>query len=981
MVGDRRTIDREEVVRAAEGYLSAADELSARRILNAHQDFLWAVEREAVTASRSTRRTRQMRRRLALIRRAAEIGPTDAFFEAAERKDLPFPLTESKPDTPAREDVPADLVPLLLEAVAAGDPHAIASSQAALQKLIDAWEKVITDPLFDQASSYMRVNGRNHLLVARTYLFDLNPQIENLDRIIVLLRDSLSAAGGGDYATPGLLNNLGNIYERRYRLTGALDDLEEALRAHNRSVDEVPIGHDGMVAFLNSYANSLWSAYQRMGGPDLARRASIGYERALRWCAEEDSRRPGIESNLADVYADLRMRSIFALRPKDTDRYTRLALSHGKKAVELTRPNSPDYPRHLIYYARALDAAATILPDGKKRKQRSEALRYAGLAMEQSPPHSGEFPFVLAEYAALARKAGGVPPETIAGYYQEACRKGLEVSPSITIAAARAWARAAGDRSAWAEASEAWGYALQAMQLLFRAQTLRGHQETWLREFGAVPVEAALAAARANQSVEAVVALERGRTMILSESLSRELADLDRIEREGHAGEAVRFRRAAAGLGRLQAETADLTRGLVGPSGGTRSEDLRSQLQAARRDYDGAVAAIQGLPGHGDFLRPVSYGDIARASRAAPIVYLLAARDQGMAMRVTAEGEPEIQFLPGMGDTELGAQVSGFMRAYRGRGTDARAWRDQLDQTCQWLWAAVLGPCFESGLIADRAVLVPAGQLSLLPLHAAWRVDEAAIGGRRYALDEALLTYAPSAQAVAAAQRRVAGTPAHGVLAVADPSPVSAPGLPGAAVEADAATEFFAVWITLRGPDATRDAVIGALAGHQVHHFACHASADTGNPLESALLLAHDERLKLSDIMKLTLRQPRLSFLSACETAIIGERLPDEVIGLHTALMQVGVPGVVGSLWAVLDESTALLVARFYDLWRNRGLSPPEALREAQKWLRDATNAEIESLTGAGPDRQLGNAAYKLWGSARSHAHPLHWAAFAYSGV
>ena len=175
--------------------------------------------------------------------------------------------------------------------------------------------------------------------------------------------------------------------------------------------------------------------------------------------------------------------------------------------------------------------------------------------------------------------------------------------------------------------------------------------------------------------------------------------------------------------------------------------------------------------------------------------------------------------------------------------------------------------------------------------------------------------------------------------------------------------------------------MIDALADHQVHHFACHASADTGNPLESALLLAHDERLKLSDIMKLTLLQPRLSFLSACETAIIGERLPDEVIGLHTALMQAGVPGVVGSLWAVLDESTALLVARFYDLWRNHGLSPPEALREAQKWLRDATNAEIESLTSVGPDRQLGDAAYKLWGSARSHAHPLHWAAFAYSGV
>ena len=645
--------------------------------------------------------------------------------------------------------------------------------------MIHAWEKVVTDPSFDQSPGRLRVSARNQLATARSYLFDLMPQAENLDRIIDLLRDALNAAGGGDYDTPGLLNNLGNTYERRYRLTGALEDLEEALRAHARSVDEVPIGHDGMVAFLNGYANSLWSARQRLARPDLARRASVGYERALRWCAQDDPRRPGIESNLADVYADMLMLSVLALRPKDTKRYTRLALSHGKKAVELTPPDSPDYPRHLIYYARALDTAATFLPDDKKRKQRSEALRYTGLAVERSSPYSHEFPFVLAEYADLARKTGGVPPETIAGYYQEACRKGLEVNPSITIAAARAWARAADSRSAWAEASEAWGYALQAMQLLFRAQTLRGHQETWLREFGAVPVEAAQAAARAHEPAEAVVALERGRTMILSESLSRELADLDQIEREGHAREAARFRRAAAGLGRLQAETADMTRGLVGLSSSPRSENLRSQLQAARRDYDNAVTAIQGLPGHGDFLRPVSYEDIARSSRAAPIVYLVAARGQGMAMRVTAEGEPEIQFLPGLRDVELGSQVSAFMSAYRGRGSDARAWRDQLDQACQWLWAAVLGPCFESGLITDRAVLVPAGQLSLLPLHAAWRADNTATSGRRYALDEALLSYAPSAQAVAAAQKRAAGTPAHSALAVIDPSPVSAPGLPG----------------------------------------------------------------------------------------------------------------------------------------------------------------------------------------------------------
>ena len=61
----------------------------------------------------------------------------------------------------------------------------------------------------------------------------------------------------------------------------------------------------------------------------------------------------------------------------------------------------------------------------------------------------------------------------------------------------------------------------------------------------------------------------------------------------------------------------------------------------------------------------------------------------------------------------------------------------------------------------------------------------------------------------------------------------------------------------------------------------------------------------------------------------------------------------------------------------------PELLKlnSYQKWVRDATNAEIESLTVVGPNRKLGDAAYELLGRARSHARPLHWAAFAYTGL
>jgi CHAT domain-containing protein len=54
------------------------------------------------------------------------------------------------------------------------------------------------------------------------------------------------------------------------------------------------------------------------------------------------------------------------------------------------------------------------------------------------------------------------------------------------------------------------------------------------------------------------------------------------------------------------------------------------------------------------------------------------------------------------------------------------------------------------------------------------------------------------------------------------------------------------------------------------------------------------------------------------------------------------------------DQSTLLLMRRFYELWRGTAqLEPAEALREAQIWLR----------------------------STPPFDHPYHWASFGYTGA
>jgi CHAT domain-containing protein len=165
-----------------------------------------------------------------------------------------------------------------------------------------------------------------------------------------------------------------------------------------------------------------------------------------------------------------------------------------------------------------------------------------------------------------------------------------------------------------------------------------------------------------------------------------------------------------------------------------------------------------------------------------------------------------------------------------------------------------------------------------------------------------------------------------------------------------------------------------------VMHAACHGTASPISPLDSALVLSGDDRLSVREVLERRLEEMSLAVLSACETGMIGEALPDETIGLPVALLQAGTRTVLASQWAVPNLSTAVLVAAFYERWR-RNSPPSEALRDAQTWLRDATNGELEQrhpgiIVPPAPEGPTRN----LWRRARPYEHPYYWAAFMITG-
>jgi CHAT domain-containing protein len=258
------------------------------------------------------------------------------------------------------------------------------------------------------------------------------------------------------------------------------------------------------------------------------------------------------------------------------------------------------------------------------------------------------------------------------------------------------------------------------------------------------------------------------------------------------------------------------------------------------------------------------------------------------------------------------------------------------------------------------------------------------ISDARFALDSVELTYAPNARVATAARRRAQLREAERLFAVENPQPVAAAALPSARDEVANAIAFFDAPVSIGGEQATRARVLDGVGGSDVLQFACHGTMNPDDPLASALIMAHDEPLTVRDLVDRELSGVRLAVLSACETALIGPDLPDEVVALPAGLLQAGVAGIVAPLWAVPDVSTMVLMTRFYELWRRGGLAPPDALRTAQQWARDTTRDELHTSfpdVSALSGERVPAAAREMWASTRPFAAPRYWASFCYVGA
>ncbi|MFF3848905.1 CHAT domain-containing protein [Streptomyces sp. NPDC002328] len=804
----------------------------------------------------------------------------------------------------------------------------------------------------------------------------------DLDQAVSCHNEALPSYDPGEEKYAEIAGNLALALWDRYGRTGNLHDLDRSIALLDTVLDSPPQATVRLTGVLNTLGIALRDRYHSTRDPRDLHRAVEVHERASDLPAAARLTSGGVLNNYGAALMD---------RYRTTHDLTDLlrAVDVFEQSLDVAHPESPNRPRFLVNLAGGLQARYDRLRDVKDLDR---AIELTGNALAEAPPGWVNMSTSLMSLATLLhmryRQLGRRHDRRAAlEAYRKGCRSGLNAQAGATLRSARSWLEWVFQEGAWDDAAEAAGVAGEAMIRLFESQYGRTHKERWLRTARGIPSLSAYVLAAKEEQQKAVVALESGRALQMSEVLERDRAQLDDLIGEGHVRLVERYRRANdAWADQLRSGE---SRDTIDPD--TASFAPEHALEQSRRELDEAITMIRAVrPG---FLRPSTFADVVTAARTAPLVYLATTNAGGVALLVRADGTTETVWLPDLTERDVTRRVSDLRRAHDGCSRDPAVWRGTLDAVCSWLWDHVMAAVLDRLGPAARAILIPAGTLGLLPLHAAWTADASRPTGRRYAVDDCSLAYAPNARSVKAAQDIADRAVTESLLTVEDPRPSKQTPLPFTVPEVAAARACFPTAKGFSREAATVADVTAALPAFRVHHFACHGIANLSEPLKSALILADDEPLTLEALLRLRLlgedsEGVRLVVLSSCESLIPGLELPDEVVSLPTGLLQSGAAGVMATQWAVTGLATSLLMGRFHRERRvDPAVSPATALRSAQQWLRDTTNGE--KLADLRADDVLPREAVRPWRREllrkppheRSFAHLSEWAAFSHVGV
>ncbi len=393
------------------------------------------------------------------------------------------------------------------------------------------------------------------------------------------------------------------------------------------------------------------------------------------------------------------------------------------------------------------------------------------------------------------------------------------------------------------------------------------------------------------------------------------------------------------------------------------------------------------------------------------LLELLGLTSESAAEPATAPPPPDAAAVDEVADARdrrqrLTAWLQAWDAQLAAENTAPNALPDLLEQLAAILnFDSLLSELEQAGV--ENLILVPHQELRRLPLHALFpeHLTVATLGTLKMALTNSTtpgtatdpwfkesdtvdwaVTATQSASPPTAGDRSLLSieSPTH---AAPDGSVLPMP--PGAALETAAICNYCGTFTRLAGEQATRAEVQAALAaGPRLLHYSGYHTDNRYNPQQSALQLNGRDRLPSADWDDLPWSTVYLASFSLPAIAL-GTPATADVANLASALLSRGVGYVLSALWTTAPEVRVLLMVEFYRRFL-RGMPPPQALRQAQQWLRRAMPSELaqwyqeraSELADApgGLTQELQAAAERWQGTAAQnaseppYAHPHYWA-------
>ncbi|KAF8752219.1 TPR-like protein [Rhizoctonia solani] len=679
----------------------------------------------------------------------------------------------------------------------------------------------------------------------------------DIDKAIKLKSRAIALTPDGDPHLPYRLGVLGASYHDRFSHQGSQEDLDNAIGYKARAVELTPDGHSELSGRLAALGASYGERFKLLKELSDIEKSIEYLSRAVILTPEDDPHLLDRQLNLGIAY-NIRYRSVG--RVVDLEK----AIEHTSHALALAPEDHPIFPvvHHLLA---VLCVSEYRVTDNSLRLQDA-----------------------LCSYRKASQSQAGSPRGSSLNVI-EAYQTAIDILPQYI------WLGATTDQ---------------------RYRDMEGTKT--------LPAKAPSAAIAASNYELALEWLEHARCVVWNQSLMLR-SPLDELRSSDQTL-----------ADRLQEVTNQLyfasSRPRVFPKAPANSLALEQASQQHRRlaeEYNRLMVQVRKIPGFDDFLRPIKADGLFRAARNGPIVVINCYRKQCDAL-IIIPGQTNINHIPLSSFTEeevmharSSIKSSLWHRGFRERGfkvkpVEEHMYEGNIQDTLAALWNGIVKPVLEFlGYLNDNSTnrlphitWCPTGIVSFLPLHAAGDYNQP----RSRVFDYAVSSYTPTLKALLTSNPSTLCSDSR-VLAISQEFTSGCSALPGTAKELKhlhSHTKNKVKYTQLVDEGATTTAVLDAMEQHDWVHLACHAHQNLADPTKSGFFL-HDGTLDLSSINRRSFKNKGLAFLSACQTAMGDEQLPDEAVHLASGMLTAGYPSVIATMWSVKDDDAPLVADKVYD--------------------------------------------------------------------